>query len=161
MKRMHIFIVLGVVAAVLLAVIIIGPDVARSWQSPRRLAEFKSLLEGANRVVVTAPAEPNGQQKVYFEESDTKPVSELIDGISFAPFGGGTVCACNGNAMIQFYRDDELLLEVNSQHKEYIRWQGQFADTRLADQSTALVVAWIKERATEGQLKTIWPEDYW
>jgi hypothetical protein len=160
MKRTHIFTVLGVVIAVLIGVIVFGPDVVRSWQSPEVLAKFRSLLEGANRVVVAGPSVVDGRQKVYFVESDPKPVSELIDGISFARFGGGTVCACNGNAVIKFYRDDKLLLEVNSQHKQYIRWQGYFADTKLTGQSADFLVAWIKQRANDEQLKSIWPEDY-
>lgn len=160
MKRKHIFIVFGAIAAVLIVVIIFGPEVARSWQSPQTLANFKSLLEGANRVVVASPSVEDDRQKVYFIESDPKPVSKLIDGIRFSRFGGGTVCACNGNAVIKFYNNDKLLLEVNSQHKQYIRWQGWFADVKLTGQSAAFLVSWIKERATDEQLKSIWPEDY-
>lgn len=160
MERKHILITLGVVIVLFAAAAMFAPEVARSWQPPRVLAKFKSLLAGANRVEVAEPSAVNGRQKIYFTESNPATVAELIDSVDFSRFGGGTVCACSGNAVLKFYRNNELLLEASSQHKEYLRWQGWFADTRLTEQSSASLVGWIKERATAEQLKSIWPEDY-
>src|SRR5262245_56924849 len=119
---------------------------ARSWFDPLAPSERSLLkaLAGVDRVRVRAGGVDSYLNRTLFEETDPQKIKEVIQSIRIDPTNSGQHCMCDGDPIIEFYRDGKLVVTLCYLHGKKLRWdEGWRGDGAMTAESAAAMNAWL------------------
>lgn len=118
-------------------------------------AALRQALEGATRLRIRdgGLCHRRGGEPTLFETKDAVVIRKFIERFEVVEKGSGFHCSCCGDPTLEFYRDEELKVELGFHHGRSLRWKGWFGDGLLTPASAEGLIDLLAAHGVSGPAK--------